>query len=126
MSNRSWLSQTYVFWPHALRHHYVHPQTIKTLDFILAERNPDVPDVIVFLSDKPEACYERCLLRKRKGDENLTLEYFEEIDQLHSLWLDKSFPAHVIPIDISGMSCDELKEKAIWLLNHLKVLTSDL
>jgi deoxyadenosine/deoxycytidine kinase len=48
-------------------------------------------DGIIYLKTEPEVCYQRCISRNRKGEEEISLEYLTSCSEKHDEWLCAEF-----------------------------------
>jgi deoxyadenosine/deoxycytidine kinase len=48
-------------------------------------------DGIIYLKTDPEVCYQRCITRNRKGEEEIPLEYLTCCSNKHDEWLNEEF-----------------------------------
>jgi deoxyadenosine/deoxycytidine kinase len=68
----------------------------------------DIPDRILWLATDVDTCVERIKKRGRPGEENISREYLQKLDDAHRAWLDAD-RNNVIKID-SNVSCDDLRK----------------
>ena len=71
----------------------------------------DIPDAVLWLATDVDTCAERIKKRGRLGEENISREYLQKLDDAHRAWL-LSVPSSgqslkVVEIE-SSTSCDEL------------------
>jgi deoxyadenosine/deoxycytidine kinase len=48
-------------------------------------------DGIIYLKTEPELCFQRCLSRNRKGEEEISFDYLKTCSEKHDLWIDEEF-----------------------------------
>lgn len=67
---------------------------------------------IIYISCPPEKCYERINIRKRAGEDKISLEYLTKLDDYHNRWLD-SIAIPILTIDTSkdNKDCKDCKSK---------------
>ncbi|KAH8873919.1 Thymidine kinase 2, mitochondrial [Schistosoma japonicum] len=70
-------------------------------------KNRSIPiDLIVYLRASPTVCWERLHARKRPGEEDILLNYLEDLHKLHEAWLiERCFgplPAPVLVFDCNA------------------------
>jgi len=44
-------------------------------------------DGIIYLKTEPEVCYQRCISRNRKGEEEIPFEYLKTCSEKHDVWI---------------------------------------
>ncbi len=74
----------------------------------------DVPiGAIVYIKASPEICLERVNLRARRG-ENIPIEYLEECDTYHNIWIDgEDIPKLIIDANIDFVSNSDERNKTL-------------
>jgi deoxyadenosine/deoxycytidine kinase len=45
---------------------------------------------VIYISCSAEKCYERINIRKRAGENNISLDYLKKLDDYHNTWLDNT------------------------------------
>ena len=82
-------------------------------DFLLKEHNDLAVDVVIYLRATPDTCLERIRKRGREGEESITLEYLQELHQLHEDWLTapdvNSF--EILIVDTDKLQTEESLER---------------
>jgi len=70
----------------------------------------DIPDAILWLATDVDTCAERIKTRGRRGEENISREYLQKLDDAHRAWLSDGRGAQVLKVSIveSNSSGDEL------------------
>lgn len=68
----------------------------------------DIPDSILWLATDVDTCVERIKMRGRPGEENISREYLQKLDDAHRAWLDLDTCPNVLKIE-SNVSSDELR-----------------
>lgn len=75
-----------------------------------------IPDGIVFLDSTPELCYERIKKRKRDGEENVTLEFLQILDEeikKSCLIFEKTLGCKIIRVPVNESTTKTQLEKDI-------------
>ena len=70
---------------------------------VLTEKFVVRPSGFIYLKTSPETCYQRIKKRSRSGESDIPLEYLEQLDILHTIWLEdeKKKDVKVLEIDVS-------------------------
>ena len=70
---------------------------------VLTEKFDVRPSGFIYLKTSPETCYQRIKKRSRSGESDIPLEYLEQLDILHTIWLEdeKKKDVKVLEIDVS-------------------------
>lgn len=70
---------------------------------VLTEKFDVSPSGFIYLKTSPETCYQRIKKRSRSGESDIPLEYLEQLDILHTIWLEdeKKKGIKVLEIDVS-------------------------
>uniref|UniRef100_A0A6C0HK01 Deoxynucleoside kinase domain-containing protein n=1 Tax=viral metagenome TaxID=1070528 RepID=A0A6C0HK01_9ZZZZ len=50
----------------------------------------DIPDAVLWLATDVETCAERIKMRGRPGEENISREYLQKLDDAHRAWLENA------------------------------------
>lgn len=56
----------------------------------------------IYLNADPKICYERKSSRARKEEENISLQYFQQLHDKHEKWLGKDNTENIIVLDGNG------------------------
>ena len=70
---------------------------------VLTEKFDVGPSGFIYLKTSPETCFQRIKKRSRSGESDIPLEYLEQLDILHTIWLEdeKKKGVKVLEIDVS-------------------------
>lgn len=88
---------------------------------ILTEKFDVAPSGFIYLKTSPETCYQRIKKRSRSGESDIPLEYLEQLDILHGIWLEeeKKSGKQVLEIDVS-VDYTESEEKQNEMFGKIK------
>lgn len=76
------------------------------------------PDVFIYIKTDPEICFERMKKRGRKCEENITIEYLVDINDLYEHMIEKCKENGIVVITINGNQNIDDMAKAV--INSLK------
>jgi len=78
---------------------------------------------LVYLRAKPETCLKRIKFRNRPEEQSITLDYLQQLHELHEEWLLSRTRTSITPVFI--IDADQTKEHVYSDTNiHLKNLVS--
>jgi deoxyadenosine/deoxycytidine kinase len=69
----------------------------------------DIPDSILWLATDVDTCAERIKKRGRPGEENISREYLQKLDDAHRAWLNDAGRNKVVKIE-SNVSSEDLRK----------------
>jgi len=116
---RSCMSSRFVFWP--LISEKVLPMEKDCYEYYF-KKMAWVPDIYIYLSKKPEIAYEHIQKRKQTGDETITLEYLQELDEKYKQLIVQSSGIHVID---ANRSESEIHEEICKILVENELFVRD-
>lgn len=75
----------------------------------------------IYLRSKPEKCLERILKRGRENELNITIEYLQDIHNLHEAAYEKAINKgyNIIVIDIENKTLEEITAVIIKYINNI-------
>jgi deoxyadenosine/deoxycytidine kinase len=110
---RSLYSSRYVFWKVLLKNQFVNKIENDTYEF-LWNKLAWCPDVFIYLQKDPEVAYNHIKTRHQSGDDDITLEYLQELDEEYKR-LIQLMPCKVIVVD-ANQPVEKIHEE---ICNHL-------
>ena len=87
-------------------------------EFLLKEHKELAVDLVIYLKATPENCLQRIRKRGRKGEENISIDYLNELHTLHEDWLNSKFDTIVLNTD-RGQDDQALKLEYDLVLNRI-------
>jgi deoxyadenosine/deoxycytidine kinase len=105
---RSLLSSRYVFWPVMVNKKMVTKMEDETYAKFYSKYEW-MPDLYIFLTKRPEKCYEHIQKRGQVGDTGVTLDYLKDLDTQY-IKMIKNVPCKVVMIN-AERSAEEIHKE---------------
>ncbi len=119
---RSLMSSRYVFWKVLMKNGVVTQMEDDTYSKFY-NRYEWFPDLYIFLSKKPEKCYEHIQSRYQTGDTGVTLQYLKDLDTEY-MNLIRTVPCRVIMIN-AERPVEEIHKEICQHLSEYELLNNN-